>query len=89
MALHSQSIDYIFKLNISQEIGSLLQKFESFLKRLHNGINKGLDGELVASKIKEVEVKRVIPTFEIQNEVETMIPTFVIKLKRVEEEEIM
>jgi hypothetical protein len=44
---------------------------------------------LVASKIKEVEVKRVIPTFEIQNEVETMIPTFVIKLKRVEEEEIM
>ncbi len=95
MALHSQSIDYIFKLNISQEIGSLLQKFESFLKRLHNGINKGLDGELVASKIKEVEVKReeevkiVIPTFEIQKEVETMIPTFVIKLKRVEEEEIM
>ncbi len=50
---------------------------------------------MVASKIKEVEVKReeevkiVIPTFEIQKEVETMIPTFVIKLKRVEEEEIM
>ncbi len=35
-----------------------MQKFESFLERLHNGINKGLDGELVPSKIKEVEAKR-------------------------------
>jgi hypothetical protein len=42
---------------MSQEVGSLLQKFESFLKRLQSGINKGSDSELVASKIKEVEVK--------------------------------
>ncbi len=64
----------------------MLQKFESFLERLHNGIKKGLDGELVASKIKKVEVKGeeevevVIPTFEIKKEVEIVIPTFVIKL---------
>jgi hypothetical protein len=63
-----------------------LHKFESFLKRLQNGINKGLDGELVASKIKEVEVKKKekveanLPTFEIKKEVEIMIPPFVIKL---------
>jgi hypothetical protein len=57
---------------MSQEVGSLLQKFESFLERLHNGINKGLDGELVASKIKEVEVKK-------EEEVEAVIPTFEIK----------
>jgi hypothetical protein len=49
---------------MSQEVGSLLQKFESFLERLHNGINKGLDGDLATSKIKEVEA--VIPTFEIK-----------------------
>jgi hypothetical protein len=42
---------------------------------------------LVASKIKEEEMKRdeevevVLPTFEIKEEVERMIPTFVIKLK--------
>jgi hypothetical protein len=42
---------------------------------------------LVASKIKEVEVKRkekveaILPTFEIKEEVEIMIPPFVIKLK--------
>ncbi len=71
---------------MSQEIWSLLHKFESFLKRLQNGINKGLDGELVASKIKEVEVKKkekveaILPTFEIKEEVEIMIPPFVIKL---------
>jgi len=73
----------------------LLQKFENFLQRLPNVINKGLNGELVAYKIKEVEVKRkeevqvVLPTFEIEKEVETMIPTFVIKLQQVEEEEVM
>jgi len=72
---------------MSQEVRSLLHKFESFLKRLQKGINKGLDGELVASKIKEVEVKRkekvkaILPTFEIKEEVEIMIPPFVIKLK--------
>jgi hypothetical protein len=42
---------------------------------------------LVASKIKEEEMKRdeeveaVLPTFEIKEEVERVIPTFVIKLK--------
>jgi hypothetical protein len=36
----------------------LLQKFKSFIKRLENGINKKLDGKLVASKIMEVEVKK-------------------------------
>jgi len=44
-------------------------------------------GELVASKIKKVEVKRdeeievVLLAFEIKNEVETMIPTFAIKVE--------
>jgi hypothetical protein len=63
-----------------------LQKFESFLKRLQNRINKGLDCELVVSKIKEVEVKReeeieiVIPTSEIKEELEIVILTFAIKL---------
>jgi hypothetical protein len=42
---------------MSQEARSLLYKFESFLERLQSGINKGLDDELVASKIKELEVK--------------------------------
>jgi len=62
----------------------LLQKFESFLQRLSNVINKGLDGELVTSKIKEVKVKRtkevqiVFPTFETKKEVETVILAFVI-----------
>jgi hypothetical protein len=50
---------------MSPEIGSLFQKFESFLNRLQNGINKGLHCELVACKIKEVEVKR-------EEEVETV-----------------
>ncbi len=72
-----------------------MQKFESFLRRLPSVINKGLDGELVASKIKEVEVKRekevqtVLPTFEIKEEVETMILAFAIKLEHVEEEEVV
>jgi ABC-type sulfate transport system substrate-binding protein len=49
---------------------------------------------LVASKIKEVKVKReeevdaIFPTFEIK-EVEIVIPTFVIKLRQVEEEEVV
>jgi len=70
---------------MSQEIGNLLQKFEIFLKRLQSGINKGLDGELVASKIKEVKVKKeeeveaIFLTFDTKKEVETVIPTFVIK----------
>jgi hypothetical protein len=70
---------------MSQEIGNLLQKFENFLKRLQSGINKGLDGELVASKIKEVKVKKeeeveaIFLTFDTKKEVETVIPTFVIK----------
>jgi hypothetical protein len=56
-------------------------------------INKGLDGELVASKILSRSKKRrggfrVLPTFEIK-EVETMIPACVIKLEQVEEEEVM
>jgi ArsR family metal-binding transcriptional regulator len=73
----------------------LLQKFESFLQRLPNVINKGLDGELVASKIKEVKVKRteevqiVLPTFETKKEVETVILAFAIKLEHVEEEEVV
>jgi hypothetical protein len=41
---------------MSQEARRLLQKFKSFIERLQNGINKGLDGELVAFKIMEVEV---------------------------------
>jgi hypothetical protein len=68
-----------------------LQKFESFLERLQNGINKGLYGELVAFKIKEVEMKKeakevevVLPTFEIKEEVEIVILAFVIKLEHVE-----
>ncbi len=73
----------------------MLQKFESFLQRLPNVINKGLDGELVASKIKEVKVKRteevqiVLPTFETKKEVETVILAFAIKLEHVEEEEVV
>jgi len=49
---------------------------------------------LVASKIKEVEVKReeevevILPTFEIK-EVEIMILAFAIKLKQVEEDEVV
>jgi len=52
-----------------------LQKFESFIKRLQSEINKELDGELIASKIKEVKMKKeeevivVLPTFEIKEEV--------------------
>jgi len=72
-----------------------LQKFESFIERLHNGINKGLNGELVASKIKGVEVKREeeveveFPTFKTKKEVKIMIPSFVIKLEHVEEDEVV
>jgi len=72
-----------------------LQKFESFLERLPNGINKGLDGELVASKIKEVKVKReeevkeILPTIETKKELKIVIPTFAIKLKQVKEDEIV
>ncbi len=74
-----------FELSMSQEVGSSLQKFESFLERLQNGINKGLDGELVAYKIKEVKVKReeeveVLPTIETKEELKIAIPTFAIKL---------
>jgi hypothetical protein len=43
---------------MSQKARSLLQKFKSCIEKLQNGINKGLDGELVASKIMEVEVKK-------------------------------
>jgi hypothetical protein len=63
-----------------------LQKFENFIEKLHNGINKGLNGELVAYNIKEVEVKREeevevkISTFKIKKEVKITIPTFAIKL---------
>ncbi len=45
---------------MSQEAKGLLQKSESFLEILQSGINRGLDGELVASKIKEVEVKNFL-----------------------------
>ncbi len=71
---------------MSQEARNSLQKFESLLDRLQNGINKGLDCELVASKIKEVKVKRekevkiVLPTNETKEELEIVILTFAIKL---------
>jgi hypothetical protein len=79
---------------MSQEVGRSLEKFESFLEKLQNGINRGLDGELVAYKIKEVKVKReeveeVLPTIETKEELEIVIPTFVIKLKQVEKNEIV
>ncbi len=63
----------------------MLKKFESFLKRLQSGINKGVDGELIASKIKEVKLKKekeveaIFLTFETKEDVETVIPTFAIK----------
>jgi len=50
---------------------------------------------LVAFKIKEVKVKRteevqiVLPTFEAKKEVEIVILAFAIKLKHVEEEEVV
>jgi hypothetical protein len=53
---------------MSQEAGSSFKNFESFLHRLLNGINKGLNCELVTFKIEEVEVKR-------KEEVETILPT--------------
>jgi hypothetical protein len=65
----------------------LLEKSESFLKRLQTGINKELDGESVTYNIKEVELRReeevkaVLPTFKIKKEVEIMIPPFGMKLK--------
>jgi hypothetical protein len=77
---------------MSYEAKSSLQKFESFIKRLQSGINKGLDGELVASKIKEVEVKKeeevevVLLAFTIKEDVKTMIPTIAIKLEQFEED---
>ncbi len=83
---------------MSQEIGNLLQNFESFIERLRSGINKTLNGELVASKIKEVEMKRdeevevvllAFQAFEIKEEVEIVIPTIVIKLEQVEEDEVV
>ncbi len=88
MALHSQNKGCSLKLSISYEARSLLQKFESSLKRLQIGIDKRLDGELVASKINEVQVKRenkiktIISAFEIKEEVKTMILTFAIKLEQ-------
>jgi len=72
---------------MSQEAGSLLQKFESFLKRLHNGINKGLDCELVVSKIKEVET--ILPTSETKEELKIVIPTFAIKLEQANNDEVV
>ncbi len=80
---------------MSQEVGSSLQKFESFLDRLQNGINKGLDCELVASKIKEVEVKieeevkTIFPTSETKEELKIVNPTFAIKLEQAEEDEVV
>jgi hypothetical protein len=80
---------------MSPEIGSLFQKFESFLNRLQNGINKGLHCELVACKIKEVEMKReeevetVLPTNETKEKLEIVIPTFVIKLEQAKEDEVV
>jgi hypothetical protein len=53
---------------MSQEAGSSFQSFESFIDRLLNGINKGLNCELFTSKIQEVEVKR-------EEEVETILLT--------------
>jgi hypothetical protein len=58
------------------------------------GYNR-VDGELVKYKIKEGKVKReeevekVLPTIETKEELEIVIPTFVIKLKQVEEDEIV
>jgi ArsR family metal-binding transcriptional regulator len=80
---------------MSQEGGSLFQKFESFLKRLQNWINKGLDCKLVASKIKEVEVKReeevktILPTSETKEELKILILAFAIKLKQAENDEVV
>jgi len=50
---------------------------------------------LVASKIKEVKVKKkeeveaILPRFEIKEEVKAMILAFVIKLEHVEDDEIV
>ncbi len=50
---------------------------------------------MVASKIKEVEVKKeeeveaILPRLEIKKEVKTMILAFVIKLEHVEDDEIV
>jgi hypothetical protein len=58
------------------------------------GYNR-VDGELVKYKIKEGKVKReeeiekVLPTIETKEELEIVIPTFVIKIKQVEEDEIV
>jgi hypothetical protein len=77
---------------MSYEAMSSLQKFETFIESLQSGINKRLDGELVASKIKKVEMKKedkvevVLLAFAIKEEVETMIPTIAIKLKQFEED---
>ncbi len=80
---------------MSQEAKNSLQKFESFLDRLQNGINKGLNCELVTSKIKEVEVKReeevkiVLPTSEIKKKLKIVIPAFIVKLKQGVEDEVV
>jgi hypothetical protein len=50
--------------------GSLLYEFQCFLERLQDGINKGLDNNLVTIEIKKVievnpnarEVKKEVPT---------------------------
>jgi len=77
-----------FKLSMSHQGGSSLQKFQHFLKRLQFGINKGLDNNLITTKIKKaVEIdpnvrdvkKEVLTTFEIREKVGKIPIAFVVK----------
>jgi hypothetical protein len=81
------------RLSMSHQGESLLQKFQHFLKRLQSRINKGLDSNLVTTKIKKAvklhlnarDVKKeILITFEIKKKVERFPITFVVK-EEVEE----
>jgi hypothetical protein len=73
---------------MSYHVGSFLQEFQCFLKRLQFGINKGLEIYLATTKIKkEVEIDYnarevkifFFATFEIKEEVEVVVITSEIK----------
>jgi hypothetical protein len=78
---------------MSHQGESELQEFQSFLKILQVGINKGLQNNLITTEIKKVievdldtkEVKKEVPvTFEIKEEVKGVFITLVVK-KEIEE----
>ncbi len=85
---------------MSHQLGSLLQEFQYFKKKLQSMINRGLETNLVTIEItkeigvnfnaKEVKIE-VLIRFEIKEKVEVVLITFAIKeeVDRFDEVEIV